>query len=720
MIRIAKNDYFEKISIRINTGQKRSSKEWWRLCKCISFGKSNIDSIPPLLYDDTMFSDDFQKANILNKYFTSISNIADADENVNIYNQPPTHNLENISITSKDVYDIIKSLKVNKASGMDGVSHRILKEAIESISEPLCKIFNKSLHQGIFPTQWKYANVIPIYKSKETFLPSNYRPVSLLSTISKVFERCVFKYLNNYLLLNEIIETNQSAFTAGDGTVNQLITIHDDICKLLDDGNDVQMIFFDISKAFDRVWHNGLLFKLEHIGICGNLIDWFKNYLSGRKQRVVIRGQSSTFLEVKSGVPQGSVLGPILFLIYINDITSGITSNKKLYADDTSLYYPIMKNREHECYQVIKRDLHYIEAWGKQWKVNFNPLKTERLLMSRKDNINIFHCDLFFQGEMIKIVDDHKHIGLTYSSNCTWKTHLNNIHSTASKRIDILKTLKWKLNRRSLEILYVSFVRPLFEYADVVWDSAPSHQYLFDNIEKLQIEAARIVTGTNRYSSKELLYRETGWLQLSTRRSIHRLNLCHKIVNGTCPRHLRTKLNEYQTHTNPYETRGQNDLYIPLCRTETLRNSFFPFTMKLWNALDESLKLSPSHEIFRIRLFNMFNPNKTKYYYYLGDRRCSAILSSLRTGCSQLNSDLFQNGLIDNKYCSCGFEETPEHYLLYCENHRYVREQFQTDTTDLGLLSVNMILHGLENNRLTDNQLLHKAVSKYILATERF
>ena len=142
--------------------------------------------------------------------------------------------------------------------------------------------------------------------------------------------------------------------------------------------------------------------------------------------------------------------------------------------------------------------------------------------------------------------------------------------------------------------------------------------------------------------------------------------------------------------------------------------------MKLWNALDKSLKLSPSHEIFRIRLFNMFNTNKTKYYYYLGDRKCSAILSSLRTGCSQLNSDLFQNGLMDNKYYSCGFEETPEHYLLYCENHRYVREKFQTDTTALGLFSVNIILHGLENNRLTENQLLHKAVSKYILATERF
>ena len=123
--------------------------------------------------------------------------------------------------------------------------------------------------------------------------------------------------------------------------------------------------------------------------------------------------------------------------------------------------------------------------------------------------------------------------------------------------------MKWKLNRRNLEILYVSFVRPLFEYPDIVWDSAPSHQYIFDNIEKLQIEAARIVTGTNRYSSKELLYRETGWLQLSTRCSIHRLNLCHKIVNGTCPRHLRTKLNEYQTHGIQIRTKqGVKTIYI--------------------------------------------------------------------------------------------------------------------------------------------------------------
>ena len=134
--------------------------------------------------------------------------------------------------------------------------------------------------------------MIPIYKSKETHLPNNYRPVSLLSTLSKLFEKCIFKYLNNYIIENDLISENQSAFTSGDGTVNQLVSIHDDICNILDDGNDVQMIFFDISKAFDRVWHNGLLFKLKRTGINGKLLDWFRSYLSGRKQRVVIRGQS--------------------------------------------------------------------------------------------------------------------------------------------------------------------------------------------------------------------------------------------------------------------------------------------------------------------------------------------------------------------------------------------------------------------------------------------
>ena len=169
-----------------------------------------------------------------------------------------------------------------------------------------------------------------------------------------------------------------------------------------------------------------------------------------------------------------------------------------------------------------------VNSWAEKWMVNFNPQKTEAMFITRKHDENIVKSNLYFQTEKIQDVTNHKHIGLIHSSDATWKTHLSNIISKAAKRIDILRALKWKLDRKPLETLYLSFIRPLFEYGDIVWDCAPLHQYIFQIIEKLQLEASPVVTGTTRYASKNLLYNETGMLPLSTRRTIHRLTLFTK------------------------------------------------------------------------------------------------------------------------------------------------------------------------------------------------
>ena len=178
------------------------------------------------------------------------------------------------------------------------------------------------------------------------------------------------------------------------------------------------MIFFDISKAFDRVWHDGLLCKLNCIGIKGHLFDWFKSYLT-RKQRVVIQGSSSSFLDTQAGVPQGSVLGPTLFLIYINDITKNITSTTKLYADDTSIYNTIIKHHENESHIILQNDLNMVNSWAEKWMVNYNPRKTEDMFITRKHDENIVNSNLYFQTEKIQDVTNHKHIGLIHSSDAT-------------------------------------------------------------------------------------------------------------------------------------------------------------------------------------------------------------------------------------------------------------------------------------------------------------
>ena len=332
----------------------------------------------------------------------------------------------------------------------------------------MAKIFNKSLQHAHFPSSWKYANVTPIHKKDDKSLPNNYRPVSLLSQIGKSMEKCVHKYMFNYLYRHQLLTPSQSGFIPKDSTTNQLIHLYHTFCEAVDDGKEVRVVFCDISKAFDRVWHRGLLHKLENIGCTGQLLEWFRNYLSDRKQRVVIRGQSSNWADVEAGVPQGSVLGPLLFLIFINDIVHSINSFIRLFADDTSLY--IIVDNPNEAAITLNTDLDKIYKWAEIWLVEFNPLKTFTMTISRR-LLSPPHPPLIFNNVQVQVTQSHKHLGLTFSSNCTWSEHIKLITRTAWQRLNMLRGLKFKLKRKSLEKLYIGFVRPLLEYSDTVWDN---------------------------------------------------------------------------------------------------------------------------------------------------------------------------------------------------------------------------------------------------------
>lgn len=220
----------------------------------------------------------------------------------------------------------MSSLDISKACGPDLINPRLLKCASNELCAPITKLFNKLLQESMFPNCWKDANVIPLYKKGDPSDVKNYRPISLCSILGKVFEKCILKYLNIFLSENNIITNLQSGFRTGDSTICQLIDISNDIVKALDSGKEVRVFFCDISKAFDRVWHTGLLVKLRAIGISGKLLLWFENYLSNRRNRVTITNGTSEWLNINAGVPQGSILGPILFLIYINDIVLDINS----------------------------------------------------------------------------------------------------------------------------------------------------------------------------------------------------------------------------------------------------------------------------------------------------------------------------------------------------------------------------------------------------------
>jgi len=328
-------------------------------------------------------------------------------------------------------------------------------------------LFDKTLETGVIPNNWKQANINAFYKgngSSNDVL--NYRPISVTLCFSKIIEKIVFKYLYNYLLENSIITKHKLDLHL---VLQQLINSCLYLMKLLVIWTRVRNLdLFSMSKAFDRVWHKGLIHKLRSYGIDGNLLLWFENYLKDRLQRVSTEGYHSQFRTINTGEPQGSILGPLLCLLYIYDITDNVSTNIKLFADDTSLYVIIDKNPV-QAAQDLSNDLVNISEWAYIWDINFNTNKTKSVVFSRKHN-NV-QPPISFQNNQITDSKTYKHLGLTFTDDASWKPHKQIIYEKTYNRLNILRYIKSKVGRKSLINIYIAFIRPILEYADIVWDN---------------------------------------------------------------------------------------------------------------------------------------------------------------------------------------------------------------------------------------------------------
>ena len=558
------------------------------------------------------------------------------------------------------------------------------------------------------PNIYKQGNVSPIFKKADPSDPTNYRPISLLSCVGKLMERCVFKYIYNFIINNNILTKLQSGFIRGDSTTNQLLYIYNDFCKAIDEGKEVRVVFCDISKAFDRVWHRGLLHKLYHIGIRGDLLNWFKNYLMNRQQRVVLNNTNSDWMSLSAGVPQGSILGPLLFLIYINDIVNDIASQIRLFADDTSIY--IIVDNPVASAAAINSDLQLINAWSKSWLVDFNPTKTESLIISRK-NIKPYHPDVSMNDVVIKNVEIHKHLGLTFSNDGKWNSHIALTVSKAWKRIGLLRSFKFLLNRSCLEKLYISFIRPILEYSDSVWDNCSQEQK--NDIESVQTEAARIVTGATKLCNITNMYNDLKWESLSSRRSKHKLLIFYKMFHGITPSYLS---NLIPTNSqNRYNLRNNSNVPLIHARTQLYKNSFLPSVIRDWNNLPDHIKMLPTFSSFKRHLYSTIQ--KPPDYYKIGIRFGQIHHTCLRL-CSSLNFDLHRKNIINDPHCSCGAIETSNHYLTECPNYTLQRGRYLSNLPCP--LILNILLYGSDRLSLRENCNIFSNVQQFIVASKRF
>ena len=712
MIRNSKQQFYDNIAEKLKS-KSLSSKDWWSTLK--TFISPNLYSaIPPIESEGIIYTDDFEKANLFNNYFQGQTVLDDSNAVLPELPEPSyLTSLSSIAFDPQEVEEILRTLKTDKASGPDGLSNRILKELSHELSSPLCSLFNKSLSLGKFPSPYKDANVTPVHKKGDLSLVSNYRPISLLNSVAKLFEKLVFKYLYNHLQDNNMLSSLQSGFIPGDSTVNQLAYLYHIFTEALDAGKEVRTVFCDISKAFDRVWHEGLIYKLKAAGVSGDVLRWFQSYLSGRRQRIVLPGSFSEWVYIKAGVPQGSILGSLLFLLYINDIVKNIGSNIRLFADDTSLF--IIVNNPTTAALCLNSDLEKLSLWASIWLVTFNPSKNESLLISRKINKPI-HPPLYMQNVQIQEVYSHKHLGLYFSNDCSWHQHIDYIKQKAWFRIHIMRKLKFKLDRKSLETIYLTFIRPLLEYGDVIWDNCT--QYEKNELDKIQNEAARITTGTTKLVSLDNLYKEVGWQTLHRRRQDHKITLFYKMFNQLTPVYLSSLIPQQVNAISHHNLRNSNDIHTIRSNTSLYHNSFLPSTLRQWNSLPVEVRQLNTLSSFKTFLKKDLQSVPT--YYYCGSRKAQILHARLRTGRSSLNMDLFHKNITESPLCRCGSIEDTQHYFFHCRFYQGPRNTLLNACTTYQNPSLSLLLFGSSTLSLEANIAILEHVHKYILDTKRF
>lgn len=405
--------------------------------------------------------------------------------------------------TTQEVRDIIFSLK-NSAPGHDGIKSILLKETIDHIIQPLTHVISLSFQSGIIPQALKIAKVIPIFKSGDTKVFSNYRPISILPCISKIFEKLVYERLNKHLIVNNIIYKHQYGFRKKYSTEHALIQLVNYISKALDNKKFALGVFLDLSKAFDTVSHDILISKLNRYGVEGTALVWFRNYFINREQFVYLNGFFSKTSKISFGVPQGSILGPLLFLIYINDLFLCCDHFLPiLFADDTNLI------AVHEDFvtliQHVNDELKILSNWFRTNKLTLNVKKCNFMIFH---NINKFypkeHACIEIDGAPVTQVASTKFLGVLIDEGLTWSKHVDLVCTRSSKMLNILRIVLPSIHSSAHLTLYYSFLFPFMNYCNVVW-GATSPTYLA-KIVKIQKKFLRMISYSSKYAPSAPLF----------------------------------------------------------------------------------------------------------------------------------------------------------------------------------------------------------------------
>jgi len=577
-----------------NLSNSNSSRDFWHLAKNIS-NNFTSSSFPPLLSPDGSTAvTSVSKAELFAQTFSANSTLDDSGL------IPPTHPLSDfampaIKILKNDVFYALSGLNSRKAYGPDGVPPIVLKNCASALTPCLVKLFRLCLSTSTFPSCWKYAYIQPVPKKGDRSNPSNYRPIALLSCLSKTFETILNRKFLKHLSTFNLLSDRQYGFRKGRSTGDLLAFLTDSWSSSLRRFGETFAVALDISKAFDRVWHKALLSKLPSYGFYPSLCTFISSFLSDRSISAIVDGHCSTPKTINSGVPQGSVLSPTLFLLFINDLLSLTNCSINSYADDSTLHYSTtfdkrpsqlqLLNSRRDAAECLTSDLTIISDWGRRNLVSFNASKTQFLHLSTRHNLPDDY-PLFFDNTQLSPSPTLNILGLSFTQNLNWKFHISSLAKSASSKLGVLHRLNQFFSPSQMLAMYRGLVRPCMEYASHVWGGS-THTALLDRVES---KAFRLINSPPLTNCV---------LPLKLRRNVASLSIFYRYFHANCSSELancmppplpRPRCTRLSTLSHPYAVQTPN------ARVNQYLHSFIPSTGKLWNSLPWSV-FPPSYDL---------------------------------------------------------------------------------------------------------------------------
>ena len=615
LIKQAKRKYFSE-----SVNNCKDTKAIWKHLRAVTTGsKSSPSNLPSeIIINNERITGSENIASTLNKYFASVaeqfqdnnSNVSNSDHDKIrhfVNSKVPSNTSFNIPfITNEQVSTYIKRLDSSKATGLDGLGPRLLKLAVNCLSSSIAALINKSLATGQFPSQLKQAKIFPIFKGGTKTDPSNYRPISILPTISKIFERHVNKHLMGYLNKHNLINKNQSGFRAKHSCQTALIKLIDKWMECIDKGDIVGTLFLDFRKAFDLVDHKILMDKLSLCHFSPSALRWFDSYLDGRHQAILSETGLTEFANIRYGVPQGSILGPTLFLIFINDLPLNFDfCLSDFYADDGTVH---THDKNVETVEIkLQGDLNNAKHWSEENKLPLNYNKTTCMTIGTKKRINDSRkLNLEVDEVCIQNMSTQKLLGVHLDQYLTWSANIDNLCSAISSKISLLRQLAEYVPICVQKRFYQGYILPLIDYGSITWGTTSIAN--IQRLSKLQKRAARIILKANFDTPSSLMFQELGLLSVENRLKYNKAVITYRALNNLTPDYLSELLTPLsEIHSLNLRSSENGLLHIPLSRTTIFDNSFTCSAPKLWNALPQTVRASGSLVTFKKNLKHCLN-----------------------------------------------------------------------------------------------------------------